>query len=192
MSALVKEKLYTPEEYLALEEEAEYRSEYVDGLIYQMAGGNLNHIDITFNVTVSINEKLRGKCRAYSTELKVRVEKVNRFYYPDVTVVCGDRQFYKNRNDTVTNPILLVEVLSKSTESKDRGEKFIAYQTVESLKEYVLVSQDKHLVEQYIKQDDGSWKYLATIGIDSEVVFESVDAALTLENIYDLVEFEKE
>lgn len=192
MSALVKEKLYTPEEYLALEEEAEYRSEYIDGLIYQMAGGNVNHIDITFNVTAIINEKLREKCRAYSTELKVRVEEVNRFYYPDVTVVCGDRNFYEDRKDTITNPILIIEVLSNSTEAKDRGEKFFAYQTLESLEEYILVSQDKYLIEQFTRQNDGSWKYLATIGIDSEVTFESLNTTLKLKDIYDLVEFEEE
>jgi Uma2 family endonuclease len=192
MSALVKEKLYTPNDYLALEDEAKYRSEYVNGLIYQMAGGKVQHIDITFNVTAKINEKLRGKCRAYASELKVWADEANTFFYPDITVVCGERDFYKNRQDIVTNPILLIEVLSKSTEAKDRGEKFFAYQALESLEEYILVSHDKYLIEQFTRQNDGSWKYLATIGIDSEVTFESLNTTLKLKDIYDLVEFEEE
>lgn len=190
MSALLKTKRYTPDEYLALEEKAEYRSEYIDGLIYQMAGAKENHIDITLNVTGDLRGKLRGKCKVFAIDMKVWVDKVNTFFYPDVTVVCGERDFYKNRKDIVTNPILIVEVLSKSTEADDRGDKFIAYQTLESLQEYILISQNKYLVEQYTKQDDGSWKYLATIEIDSEVTFESVDATVKLEDIYDLVEFE--
>lgn len=124
--------------------------------------------------------------------MKVWTDVKNSFFYPDITVVCGDREYYKERRDIITNPILLIEVLSKSTEANDRGDKFIAYQTIESLREYVLISQDKYLVEQYSKQDDGNWKYLATIGIDSEVTSKSVDQTLKLEDIYDLVEFETE
>jgi Uma2 family endonuclease len=190
MSALTKEKIYSPEEYLALEEKAEYRSEYVDGYIFKMSGGTENHIQISFNVTKLFADKLRGKCRAYQSEMKVWVEQAKTFFYPDVTLVCGDRKFYNNRTDAVENPILLVEVLSDSTAKYDKNEKFLTYRNIESFQEYVLISQDKTLVQQFIRQKDGNWKIKATIGLNSKVYFESVDTELSLEEIYDLVEFE--
>jgi len=187
-----KRKFYTPEEYLALEEKAEFRSEYDNGVIEAMAGGSLNHQQITANCTVFLDSKIRKKgCRVLPSEMKIWIESSGKFYYPDVTIVCEKPEFYKKRDDTIENPKLLIEVLSKSTEAKDRGEKFFAYQTLVSVKEYVLVSQDKHLVEQFTKQDDGSWRYLATIGLNSKIYSESVDAELSLEEIYDLVEFEE-
>ncbi len=185
-----KQKLYTPEQYLAKEEKAEFRNEYFDGEIFAMTDGSLNHLQITTNITVFLDSKIRKKgYRVLPNEMKVWVESTRRFYYPDVTIVCDKPKFYKDRNDTIENPKLLIEVLSKSTEATDRGEKFFAFQTLKSVEEYVLVSQDKHVVEKFTKQNDGSWKYLATIGIDSKVVFESVGESLNLSEIYDLVEF---
>ncbi|CAN5410114.1 Uma2 family endonuclease [soil metagenome] len=193
MGALPKKKKYTPEEYLALEEKAEFRSEYDNGEIVAMAGGSLNHQQITVNLTVFFDSKIRKKgCRVLPSEMKIWVESIGKFYYPDVTIICEKPKFYKKRNDTIENPKLLIEVLSDSTEAKDRGEKFFAYQTLGSLQEYVLVSQDKHLVETFTKQADGSWRYLATIGLKSKVYFESVQTELSLKEIYDLVEFEEE
>jgi Uma2 family endonuclease len=186
-----KQKYFTPEEYLALEEKAEFRSEFDDGVIVAMAGGSLNHQQITANFARVLGTKVRGKnCRVLPSEMKVWVEVNRKFYYPDVTVICEKPKFYKQRNDTIENPKLLIEVLSESTEAKDRGEKFFGFRSLESVEEYVLVSQDKHLVEKFTKQNDGSWKYLATIGIESEVYFESVEETLKLSEIYDLVEFE--
>jgi Uma2 family endonuclease len=121
--------------------------------------------------------------------MKIWVESTRKFYYSDVSIICEKPKFYKDRNDTIENPKLLIEVLSKSTEAVDRGEKFFAFQTLKSVEEYVLVSQEKHVVEKFTKQNDGSWKYLATIGIESEVSFESVGESLNLSEIYDLVEF---
>ncbi|HQU84763.1 MAG TPA: Uma2 family endonuclease [Pyrinomonadaceae bacterium] len=191
MSVLSKKKRYTPNEYLALEEKAEYRSEYENGEIIAMAGGSLNHQQITANFTEFLSAKIRKKgCRVLPSEMKIWVESNNKFYYPDVTIVCEKPKFYHKRNDTIENPKLLIEVLSKATEAKDRGEKFFAFQTLESLQEYVLVSQDKHLVETFTKQTDGSWRYLATIGLESEVYFDSVEEKLKISEIYDLVEFE--
>jgi Uma2 family endonuclease len=186
-----KQKYYTPAEYLALEEKAEFRSEFDDGVIVAMAGGSLNHQQITANLTVFLDLKLRKKkCRVLASEMKIWVEANRKFYYPDITVLCEKPKFHKQRNDTIENPKLLVEVLSESTEAKDRGEKFFGFRSLESVEEYVLVSQDKHLVEKFTKQNDGSWKYLATIGIESEVYFESVEETLKLSEIYDLVELE--
>jgi len=179
-----KTKKYTPEEYLALEERAEYRSEYEDGEIVQMAGGSLSHQRITSNVSRFIGNKISADCDSLPSEMKIRVESFKKFYYPDITVFCGEPAFYKKRNDTITNPILIVEVLSDTTEAKDRGEKFFAYQTLDSLREYVLISQNRAVVEQFIKQPDGSWKYLATIGLESLLNLESINVGLTLQEIY--------
>jgi Uma2 family endonuclease len=190
MSALAKQKNYTPEEYLALEEIAEFRSEFENGVIVAMAGGSLNHARIIRNIDRGFGRKLKHGCESFTSEVKVRVESHQKFYYPDVLVICGKPKFYEKRVDTIENPKLLIEVLSKSTEAKDRGEKFFGYRSLESVEEYVLVSQDKYLVEKFTKQNDGSWKYLATIGIESEVYFESVEATLKLSEIYDLVEIE--
>lgn len=187
-----KRKLYTPEEYLAREEKAEYRSEYVNGEIIAMAGGSLNHIQITFDAAKAIDRQIGDKCRTLPSEMKVWVKALNKFYYPDVTVICDEPKFHQKRNDTITNPILIVEVLSRSTEAGDRGEKFFAYQTLESFREYVLVSQDKAVVEHFVKQADGSWRYLAFIGLDSVINFESVNVELSLKEIYQRVEFSKE
>jgi Uma2 family endonuclease len=185
-----KKRYHTPEKYLALEEKAEFRSEFDDGEIVAMAGGSLNHARVVRNIDRAFGRRLKAECESFTADVKVWVQSYQKFYYPDVLVICGKPKFYEKRNDTIENPKLLVEVLSKSTEAKDRGEKFFAYQKLESVEEYVLVSQDKHLVEKFTKQNDGSWKYLATIGIESEVYFESVEETLKLSEIYDLVEFE--
>ncbi|HEX9963262.1 MAG TPA: Uma2 family endonuclease, partial [Pyrinomonadaceae bacterium] len=136
-----------------------------------------------------IGNKASETCSALPNEMKVRVKSLDKFYYPDVTVLCDEPQFFERKTDTITNPVLIVEVLSKSTEARDRGEKFFAYQTLESLQEYVLVSQDKVLVEQFIKQVDSSWKYLAMIGLESIVKLESINIELTLNEIYRRVDF---
>lgn len=184
MSALPKKKTYTPAEYLALEEKAEYRSEYENGEIVAMAGGTFNHARIINNIDRAFGSKLGKTCESVTSEVKIRVESYRKFYYPDVLVICGEPIFYQKRNDTIINPILVVEVLSDSTEAKDRGEKMLAYRTLESLQEYVLVSQDKPTVEQYIKNAEGNWIHKATIGLKSVVKFESVGIELILEEIY--------
>lgn len=188
MSAIPESKKYTPAEYLALEEKAEYRSEYENGEIVAMAGGSLNHARITSNIDRSFGNKLDKKCESFTTDVKVRVESYRKFYYPDVLVICDEPEFYKKRNDTIINPILIVEVLSDSTEAKDRGEKFAAYQTLETLQEYILVSQDKAKVEQLKRENDGTWKYQATIGLKSRVKFTSIEVELELNEIYQRVE----
>ncbi len=192
MTALPKQKKYTPGEYLVLEEKAETRSEYWNGEIVAMAGGNINHQQITTNLTVSLSNNLKGKCRIFPSEMKVWVKKRNKFFYPDITIICDKPSFYKNRRDTIDNPKMIIEVLSKSTAGFDRAEKFLSYQTLDSLEEYVLISQEKAAVEQYIKGEDGNWIFQATIGLESSVKFTSIKTTLLLKEIYDLVEFEEE
>lgn len=176
------------EEYLTREEAAEEKGEYVGGCAYAMAGATDTNIQISFNLTRIIAEELRGRCRAYQSEMKVRVEAADAFYYPDVTVVCGDQQFYKGRRDVIENPILLVEGLSEITQEYDKNDKFFAYQKIESFKEYLLISQQRHAVQQYTRQPDGHWKIQESIGVESTVYLESVDLEIPMREIYDLVE----
>lgn len=192
MSVRAKTNKYTPQQYLALEEKAEYRSEYWNGEIVAMSGATIDHQQIVSNLTEFLGAKIRGRCRVFPSEMKVWVKKRGKFFYPDLTIICDQPDFYNNRRDTIINPKLLIEVLSKSTASFDRAEKFLSYQTFESLEEYVLISQEKALIEQFIKREDGNWIYKATIGMESAVTFPSVGATLLLSEIYDLVEFETE
>ncbi|MEO6588843.1 MAG: Uma2 family endonuclease, partial [Pyrinomonadaceae bacterium] len=157
-----------------------------------LAGGTETHNDISLNTATQLRTKLRGKCKAFVSDMKVWVEKAGTFFYPDVTLVGGERKFYKNCSDTILNPILLVEVLSNSTEKYDKNDKFLTYQKIESFQEYVLISQNQPAVQQYIRQANGDWKYKATIGLVSKVLFESVKTEISMRDIYDLVEFEKE
>lgn len=191
MMALPEKKKYTPAEYLALEEKAETKSEYWNGEIVAMSGAAIDHQQIVSNLTASLANKLKGRCRVFPSEMKVWVKKRDKFFYPDITVICDKPEFYKKRRDTIVNPVLIIEVLSKSTASFDKAEKFLSYQSLDSLEEYVLISQEKALVEQYFKRKDGNWVYQATIGMESSVIFPSVKATLTLTEIYDLVEFEE-
>jgi Uma2 family endonuclease len=183
-----KQKYYTPEEYLVLEESAEFRSEFDDGEIVAMAGSSIKHFRITKNIEQSIDRSLSKGCESFSAEVKVRVERFQKYYYPDIFVVCGEPIFDLKRDDTIVNPILIIEVLSKSTEAKDRGEKMLAYRSLESLQEYVLVSQDKAIVEQYSKDASENWIHKATIGLQSKVFFESIKMEITLEDIYKRIE----
>src|SRR5438067_6181679 len=145
-----------PEEYLTIERQAEYKSEYVDGVMYAMAGGSERHNLIAGNLVTELNIQLRKTpCRVYPSDLKVRVPNSKRFFYPDVSVVCGDPEFADDKRDVVLNPVLIVEVFSKSTAAFDRGQKFKFYQQIESLLEYLLVSQDEHHVEHFLRRGDG-------------------------------------
>lgn len=187
MSALPKKKVFTPEEYLALEEEAEFRSEYEDGEIVAMAGGSISHIRITANIAHFLRNKMRDDCESLPIEMKIWAEAYRRFYYPDVVVICDEPHFYRKRDDVIINPVLIFEVLSKSTEARDRGEKFAVYQSLESLQEYVLVSQDKPKLEKFVRQTDETWKYQAIIGLKSKINFESIGTELAFEEIYQRV-----
>ncbi|HJQ34321.1 MAG TPA: Uma2 family endonuclease [Pyrinomonadaceae bacterium] len=180
----------TPEEYLAAERLSETRSEYLDGGVYPMTGASANHSRIVLNVGGELNNQLHGRgCEAFVLDVKVRLPGSKKFFYPDVMAVCGELQYHDNRKDIITNPDLVVEVLSPGTEAFDRGVKFEAYRTVESLKEYLLVSQDKPLVEQYVRNGDGSWKFKEAAGLESSLTLPSIECTLNLAAVYKRVEF---
>ena len=180
----------TPEEYLAAERLSETRSEYLDGGVYPMTGGSINHIRIVSNIDTQLNNQLGDRqCDVLPTEMKVRLQESRKFFYPDIAVVCGDPQFYDERTDIILNPDLIIEVLSPSTEAFDRGAKFQAYRTLESLKEYLLVSQETPLIEQYVRGDGGKWTLTAVAGLESSLALPSIGCTLNLGAVYDKVDF---
>ena len=183
---------YTREEYLMLEDQAEYKSEYYNGEIFAMAVGSRNHSVICFNLNRRTGEAIDNKdCVGFDSNMKLDIPKANLFIYPDVMVVCGEIEFSENRNDILQNPVLVIEVLSPKTESFDRGKKFGYYRTIPSIREYVLVSQAEPVVEVFYKQDEKTWQYTAVKGFDETVEFQTLQCELALKDIYQKVVWEE-
>jgi len=186
-----KRSIFSLAEYFAQEEQAEDRSEFYEGDIFAMAGGTANHNLITINVTASLRDAVRNKpCKAFMADMRLLVKRRQLYTYPDVMVICGPLQYAPERNDTVTNPGLIVEVLSPSTEAYDRGKKFEFYRTIDSLQEYVLVDQSRMYVERHRPLGLGRWEMTAFTAPEDVLSLESVDVELTLAAIYDGVELE--
>lgn len=185
----------TPEQYLRRERDSAVRHEYDQGEVFAVQGGPPDHGLIICNVNGRLGNRLKGTpCRVYESNLRVRVPRTTLYTYPDVTVLCGERQFdpLDVNRETVVNPSLIVEVLSSSTESWDRGGKFQNYRQVESLREYVLVSSDKPLVETFLRQGDGTWIYDPAAGPEATAALKSLGVQLPLAEVYAGVEFPKE
>lgn len=179
----------SPEEYLAMERRAETKSEYWDGTVLAMSGASIPHNLIVVNLISKLVSPLRARgCQIFPSDLKVRSGR--RFFYPDVSAICGDPIFNDGEKDVVLNPNLIVEVLSPSTESYDKGPKFLTYQQISSLQEYLLVHQDRPLVEQYRRQSESSWLYTKWEVFGSKL--EILACPVTLEEIYEAVVFAKE
>jgi Uma2 family endonuclease len=179
----------SPADYLAYERQNEFKSEYLDGEIRAMTGASRRHNLITVNVAAELRAKLRSSdCETYVNDMRVKVPERNLYTYPDVAVVCGEPSFEDAEVDTLLNPTLIVEVLSKSTGKYDRTTKFEHYRTLESLAEYVLVSQDGYRVEQYNRQPDGRWLLTDILGLEATLELKSVDCTLRLGEIYERVE----
>ena len=180
----------TPNEYLAWERQAETKSEYREGVIVAMAGASPEHIAITGNIYGELYGQLKGRnCQVFGSDLRISVETCDAYYYPDVTVVCEPPQFLNLGAATLVNPTLLVEVLSDSTEIKDRNEKWECYQTLESLKTYVLVAQDRPRIEIYVRQTDGSWSYKEVKGLEATVKLDAIGCELRLSDVYARIVF---
>jgi Uma2 family endonuclease len=180
---------YTPEEYLAMESAAEYKSEYIDGEIYAMSGGSEAHILITDNIGAELRSQFKGRpCRAYTSEMRVRVSPKRMYTYPDVVAVCEPRQFTDEHRDTLLNPNVIFEVLSPSTEKYDRTFKFDRYTQLESLTDYVLVAQDSVRVEHFVR-DGERWLFSVITDLNASIHLASIDCTLALAEIYDNVEF---
>lgn len=189
-----KEKLYySPEEYLELETAAEYKSEYRDGLIIPMAGGTPNHNRIAGNFYASLNFALKGQAYdVFTSDMRLCIPQARLYTYPDVMVVSGQLQFAESRRDTITNPLIIVEVLSESTANYDRGEKFRLYRTIPTLQEYILISQSEMHVEQFAKTADKKWILSEDDRENSILTLNSIQFQISFRDIYDKVEFDTE
>jgi Uma2 family endonuclease len=179
--------VYTAEEYLRLERLADHKSEFVNGRIYAMGGASHAHNLIVFNLAREIGARLRGRpCEAYVGDMRVKVHQTGLYTYPDLAALCEPPRFEDRAVDTLLNPSVIVEVLSDSTEKYDRGETFAHYRRLESLREYVLVSQDRRRVEKFVRGGDG-W-VLTEVSGDGVLTIETLGCTIPLDDLYDRVE----
>jgi Uma2 family endonuclease len=179
----------TPEEYLALERKAEVKSEYFAGEVFAMAGAGEAHNLMVTNVIVALGTQLRKRpCKVHPSDMRVLVSQTGLYTYPDAVVVCGEPRFLDDKRDTLLTPTLIVEVLSDSTEAYDRGQKFEHYRQIESLQEYVLVSQAAPKVERFLRQEAGTWLFSEATGLDATAELASIQCRLPLAEVYDKVD----
>jgi len=184
--------IYTREEYLALEAQNEFRSEYYEGEIFAMAGGSWNHNLIATNVSGELRNLLRDKdCIAMNSELKICLNHSDSYVYPDVSVVCGQPDYHDDRVDIITNPTIVIEVLSPSTADFDRQGKFLRYIQLPSLEEYVIIDSREIFVQVFKRQLEGKWLTTLYKSLDSEVVLETIEVSVPMREIYFKVEFEQ-
>jgi Uma2 family endonuclease len=182
----------SPEEYLRLERQSEYKSEYVNGEVFAMTGASHKHNLVAGNIFGELRQQLKGRqCEAYVGDMRVKVTATGLYTYPDVVVVCGEPKFEDEYVDTLLNPTLLVEVLSQSTERYDRIAKSSYYRTLDSLAEHLLVAQDEVRLEQYVKQANGQWLLFECSSIDAAIELESIGCTLALRDVYDKVSLDK-
>jgi Uma2 family endonuclease len=188
MSSQTSQK-YSPMEYLAIERASQQKNEYFNGEIFAIGGASERHNLIVGNVFASLHIQLRGKpCKVYSSDMRVKINATGLYTYPDVVALCGEASFDDGQQDTLLNPNVIIEVLSKSTEGYDRGEKFAHYRKIESVKEYVLISQDKNCVERYIRQADNQW-LMSEVTQPQEILdLPAINCTLLVSDIYDKVD----
>jgi Uma2 family endonuclease len=180
----------TPGEYLDLERKSEIRSEYIAGRIFAKSGSNLRHNLIVGNLVVQLSSQMRGRaCEAFAVAMRVKVRATGMYAYPDIVAVCGEPRLEDAHFDTLLNPQVIVEVLSESTEAYDRGEKFAHYRRLDTLREYVLVAQDKVRVEHYVREGE-QWILSEISDPDGTLHLASVDCHVRLAVIYEKVEFD--
>jgi len=194
MSTQLQNNFITAEEYLRLERAAEFKSEYYNGKIYAMAGARRKHVRVAGNISRELGNKLIDRdCDVYQSDLRVCVNpRIGLYTYPDVIVTCGEEKFLDNEFDTLLNPVIIFEVLSKSTASYDRNEKFELYGAIESLKEYVLVAQDRAKIEHFARQPNGQWLMTVAQGLDSSIKLDAIECELSAHEVYRRVEVKEE
>jgi Uma2 family endonuclease len=180
----------SPEEFLEFERAADEKHEYRDGAIVAMSGARRKHNTVSTNLSGVLWQHLKGEdCESYSNDMRVWVPKTRLYTYPDIVVVCGEPEFLDNEFDTLLNPVLIVEILSASTESYDRGEKFQSYRSIPTLNEYLLVDQYRPHLEKYVKHGDGFWMLSEASGLDGRITLDSIDCPMSLADVYDKVRF---
>ncbi len=190
MVAYAREKFYTPQEYLEIERRAETRSEYDRGVIISMAGASLEHNIISANISRHIGIQLENShCFIVSNDMRVRIPKCDKYYYPDGVVICGEAELEYSGFDTLLNPKLIIEILSESTEKIDRHEKFDCYETLESVSDYVLISQSEPRIEHFSRLSDGAWRLDIARGLEDILNLDSIGCRLSLADIYARITF---
>lgn len=189
MSSVMKTFL-TPQEYLARERKAEFKSEYYRGEMYAMAGARFEHTRIKDNTARHAGNQLdNGPCQVLTSDMRVKVDATGLYTYPDIIVVCDEPKFEDEMFDTLLNPRVLVEILSESTEKYDRGAKFGMYRQIQSLQEFVLIASDRPLVERFVRQPDNSWLLTEYRDLTQAFPFSTIPVRIALADIYRGVEF---
>lgn len=192
--AYAKNDYISSEEYLAFERKVREKHEFINGEIVAMAGASENHNVIASNLFLEIGIQLKNsKCRAFASDMRVKAAKAKKttdYYYPDIVVTCGKREFDDEKKDVLINPKAIIEVLSKSTRLKDRNEKLESYMALESLTDYVLVEQDTMRIEHYSRLDDENWKVRLLNEESHELILESIACRISLTDIYNEIQFE--
>jgi len=182
-------RTYSAEEYFALESaDPNTKYEFVDGMIYAMAGGTIKHGLLISNMLYWVKDGIRkGKkpCKTFSGDVKVAIEQANSYLYPDVFVVCGEIDDENNPNQAIKNPKLIIEVLSESTQNYDQTHKFRLYRSNPSFEEYVMVDQEKAIVESFVRIADDQWQIRTFVGLDKEVEFKSIGVKVRVRDLYE-------
>jgi Uma2 family endonuclease len=189
MSSTARSRL-TAQQYLEIERRAEYKSEFLNGEMFAMSGASRAHNLIATNVTRELSGQLRGRpCETYASDMRVKVSETGLYTYPDVLVVCGEAEFEDAQVDTLLNPTVIVEVLSPSTEAYDRGEKFAQFRELASLREYVLITQDRPRIERFRRSEGQDWLFSAVDGLEESAHLTSIGCDLALADVYERVQF---
>lgn len=184
----IAKTVFTPAEYLAMEEVAEYKSEYYKGEIFAMSGGTTDHSLVAVNLIIELGTRLAaGPCRVFNSDMRLHVERSGLYTYPDGMVICGKIESVKRRNDVVTNPVLIVEVLSESTRDYDRGAKFNFYKQIPALREYVVIESERPHVECYRRTEDDQWLVEMVADLDATVKLTSIACEIPLRQMYNKV-----
>ena len=190
MVTINTKKCYTPQEYLERELTAEIRSEYSQGVLTPMAGASPAHNGIYFSTAGTLwSQLVSTECRGFGQDMRVRVPECDRYYYPDIVVICGEPHYEDTKYGVLLNPKLIIEILSPSTEQKDRGEKFDCYETLKSLTDYLLISQTEPRIEHFSRSENGGWNFVAARGLNGVLNLPSIGCTLRLADIYARVAF---
>ncbi|MEH2045498.1 Uma2 family endonuclease [Nostoc sp.] len=188
---ITQQRYYTPEEYLELEEVADYKSEYIDGQIIPMAGGTINHNQIALNLSTELNFAFKKQnYLVFMSDVRLWIPQKRTYTYPDVMILAGEPEFFNNRKDIILNPQIIVEVLSKSTKGYDREDKFQAYRTISTFQEYLLIDQTQIHVEQFSKIGKKQWTLREYDEEDEAIALVTVPFEISLQDLYNKVKFE--
>lgn len=189
---LTEQRYYSIEEYLTLEESADYKSEYIDGEIFPMAGGSTNHNRIAGNFYAALNFAFKTEdYDVFMSDVRLWIPKKRIYTYPDVMVVVGKPEYYNNRTDMITNPRVIIEIFSDSTKEYDRSKKFEGYRTIPTIEEYLLLDQTRRYIEHFSKTDRKRWSFAEYNELDETIALASISFEIAVADIYNKVNFEE-